>query len=60
MFSYARLYNTVGSNAVRLVLIQPVLMSILLEHYKQLRKLEVDAFNKFYSPSSPDSPSDSD
>jgi len=39
MFSYSRLYNSAGSNASRPILIHPILMSILLEHFKQLEKL---------------------
>lgn len=39
MFSYSRLYNLAGSNACRPILIHPILMSILLEHYKKLTKL---------------------
>jgi len=40
MFSYSRLYNSAGSIACRPVLIHPILMSIIFEHYKQLKKLE--------------------
>ncbi|MDW0212115.1 MAG: hypothetical protein QOA12_09145 [Nitrososphaeraceae archaeon] len=40
MFSYSRLFNSAGSNACRPVLIHPILMSIIFEHYKQLKKLE--------------------
>ena len=40
MFSYSRLFNSAGSNACRPVLIHPILMSIVIEHYKQLKKLE--------------------
>jgi hypothetical protein len=39
MFSYSRLYNSAGSSACRPVLIHPILMSIIFEHYKQLTKL---------------------
>ena len=39
MFDYARLYNSAGSNSCRPELIHPILMSIVLEHYKQLEKL---------------------
>ena len=39
MFDYSRLYNSAGSNASRSQLIHPILMSIILEHYKQLEKL---------------------
>lgn len=40
MFCYSKLYNSAGSNACRPQLIHPILMSILLEHYKQLKKME--------------------
>jgi len=40
MMSYSRLYNSAGSNACRPILIHPILMSIIFEHYKQLEKLE--------------------
>jgi len=40
MFSYSRLYNSAGSNARRPILIHPILMSIIFEHYKQLTELE--------------------
>ena len=36
MFSYSRLYNSAGSNACRPVLIYPILMSFIFEHYKKL------------------------
>jgi len=39
MFAYSRLYNSAGSNACRPVLIHPIIMSIIFEHYKQLEKL---------------------
>ena len=39
MLDYSRLFNSAGSNACRLTLIHPILMSILLEHYKQLEEL---------------------
>ncbi len=41
MFSYSRLYNSACSNACRPVLIHPILMSIIFELYKQLRKFEL-------------------
>lgn len=41
MMSYSRLYNTAGVMACKPVLIQPILMSIIFEHYKQLSKLKV-------------------
>jgi hypothetical protein len=40
MMSCSRLCNSAGSNACRPVLIHPILMSIIFEHYKQLTKLE--------------------
>ena len=39
MFSYSRLFNSAGSNACRPILIHPILMSIIFEHYKQLNKI---------------------
>jgi len=42
MFSCARLYNSAVSNACRPQLIHPILMSIILEQYKQLTKLQND------------------
>lgn len=41
MFSYSRLFNSAGSNACRPILIHPILMSIIFEHYKQLTKLKL-------------------
>ncbi|HXV88490.1 MAG TPA: hypothetical protein VD710_05275 [Nitrososphaeraceae archaeon] len=40
MFSYSKLYNYAGGNACRPQLIHPILMSIVFEHYKQLKKLQ--------------------
>lgn len=42
MMSYPRLHNTAGVGACKPVLLQPILMSIIFEHYKQLRKIRVD------------------
>jgi hypothetical protein len=39
MMSYSRLYNTAGVGACKPVLIRPILMSIIFEHYKQLERL---------------------
>jgi hypothetical protein len=39
MLSIPRLYNSAGTMACRPVLIHVILMSIIFEHYKQLRKL---------------------
>ena len=43
MFSYSRLFNSAGSNACRPILIHPILMSIVFEHYKQLDVLRKSA-----------------
>ena len=40
MMLYPRLYNVAGIEACKPVLIQPMLMSIIFEHYKQLHELE--------------------
>ena len=36
MLCYPQLYNSAGSNAFRPVLLEPIIMSIVFEHYKQL------------------------
>jgi len=46
MFSYSRLFNSAGSNACRPILIHPILMSIILEHYKQLEILRKSVVDK--------------
>ena len=46
MFSYSRLFNSAGSNACRPILIHPILMSIILEHYKQLESLRKSVAEK--------------
>ena len=46
MFDYSRLYNSAGSNATRSQLIHPILMSIILEHYKQVDTLRKSVANK--------------
>jgi hypothetical protein len=40
MMSYSRLYTVAGVMACKPVLIQPILMSIIFENYKQLKKME--------------------
>ena len=40
MFSYSRLYNSAASNACRPILIHPLLMCIVFEHYKQLDRIQ--------------------
>jgi hypothetical protein len=42
MMSYSRLYNVAGIGACKPVLFHPILMSIIFEHYKQLRKITKD------------------
>ena len=44
MFSIAHLYNSASSYAAKPVEIQPIFMSIILHHYKQLVRLseEID------------------
>jgi len=39
MMSYSHLYNAAGVIACKPVLIQPILISIIFEHYKQLEIL---------------------
>jgi hypothetical protein len=39
MLSIPRLYNAAGTMAARPILIHVILMSIIFEHYKQLRKI---------------------
>jgi hypothetical protein len=46
MLCYPKLYNSAGSNAVRPVVLEPILMSIAFEHYKQLTKLQKNMINK--------------
>jgi hypothetical protein len=40
MMSYPRLYNAAGVTACKPVLIQPILMSIIFQHYKQLDTIQ--------------------
>ena len=44
MMSYSRLYNAAGVVACKPVLLHPILMSIIFEHYKQLKKIENENF----------------
>ena len=44
MMSYPRLYNAAGVTACKPVLLHPILMSVLFEHYKQLKKMEKIGF----------------
>ncbi|HZA68334.1 MAG TPA: hypothetical protein VE548_01440 [Nitrososphaeraceae archaeon] len=45
MVSYSRLYNTAGVGACKPVLLHPILMSIIFEHYMHLRKIESKDIN---------------
>ena len=40
MMSYSWLYNTAGVGACKPVLLQPIIMSIIFEHYNQLERLQ--------------------
>ena len=40
MMSYSRLYNTSGVMVCKPVLLHPILMSIIFEHYKQLDTIQ--------------------
>lgn len=40
MMSISRLYNVAGVGSCKPVLLHPILMSIIFEHYKQLGQLE--------------------
>jgi hypothetical protein len=42
MMSLSRLYNVAGVGSCKPVLLHPILMSIIFEHYKQLRKIAKD------------------
>ena len=46
MLSYPKLYNSAGSNAGKPVLLEPIIMSIVFEHYKQLDTLKKSIANK--------------
>jgi hypothetical protein len=39
MMTISRLYNVAGAGSCRPILLHPILMSIMFEHYKQLDKL---------------------
>jgi hypothetical protein len=40
MMSISRLYNVAGVSCCKPVLLHPILMSIVFEHYKQLEKIK--------------------
>ena len=45
MMSISRLYNVAGVGACKPVLLHPILISIIFEHYKQLKKLAANDNN---------------
>ena len=44
MMLYPRLYNVAGIGTCKPVLIQPMLMSIIFEHYKQISEMQSEIF----------------
>jgi hypothetical protein len=40
MMSYSRMHNAAGLLDYKPMLLQPILMSIIFEHYKELRQIE--------------------
>jgi hypothetical protein len=40
MMSYSRIYNAAGVITCKPVLLHPIFISIIFEHYKQLKKIE--------------------
>jgi hypothetical protein len=46
MFSISHLYNSACSFAVKPIRIQPIFMSIIFHHYKQLMKVKEELENK--------------
>ena len=45
MMSFSRLYNAAGVMACKPVLLHPILMSLIFEHYKQVKKIESENVN---------------
>lgn len=45
MMLISRLYNVAGVGSCKPVLLHPILMSIIFEHYKQLSKIESQDIN---------------
>ena len=39
MMSFSRLYNVAGVGSCKPVLLHPIVMSIIFDHYKQLKKI---------------------
>jgi hypothetical protein len=46
MFSIAHLYNSASSYAAKPIRIQPIFMSIIFHHYKQLMKIKEELEKK--------------
>ena len=44
MMTYSRMHNAAGVMACKPVLLQPIIMSIIFEHYKQLKNMENETF----------------
>ena len=40
MMSISRLYNVAGVGSCKPVLLHPILMSIIFDHYKQMKKIQ--------------------
>ena len=45
MMDITRLYNVAGVGACKPVLLHPILISIIFEHYKQLKSMENQTLN---------------
>jgi hypothetical protein len=46
MFSIAQLYNSASSFAAKPIMMQPIFMSIIFHHYKQLLKIKEELDKK--------------
>ena len=57
MFSIANLYNSACSNAVNPIRIHPIMMSIILHHYKMIKE-RTSSFVGFYNSSNDDNNND--
>ena len=40
MMSFSRLYNVAGVGSCKPVILHPIVMSIIFDHYKQLKKIQ--------------------
>ena len=59
MFLLANLYNSACSNAVNPIRIHPIMMSIILHHYKMLKE-QTSSFVGFYNSSNDDDNNNND